>query len=652
MKLKHIKKKTAEVMETADRTRMEMSQKVQEFQVEARRRARESAREWHRFMGIKHMCIGALFFALLTAVLSYSGILEELDQRVSDAIFQIIEEKRHTSSIKIIAIDEETVSKYGAYDSWSRSRTAEILEILNQNDENAPNVIGIDLDYSDLKESEGDEELVAVSKRYKNICLSASAIIGEKIVSSNKKQKNRYNMLGDTLVTGVEMPYRALAEEVTVGIINSTINSEDGFVRNTVSNINMDGTEIDSFAIAIYKMYRDSRGKEYILPKLDEAQSFSFTYSSRSKDYTVYSFADVLEGKIDASAFSGCIVFIGDYTEDGNTFNVPNQRGTQMQEVEMQANILEALLGQRTGQQASKEFMAVYYAFFMALFFVGTSYCSGRWTILVALLINVIQLVSCWIIEMFGYYVNILVPLILVVVISVYNLFIRYAIALQNQYAIENVFKKYVDESVISELGKDGLIRAQIGGASKDIAVLFVDIRGFTTLSESLPPEQIVEILNNYLALVAEAVSKYQGTLDKFIGDAAMAVFNSPGDLADYEYKAVCAAWALRSNAAELNEKCQKEYGKQVAFGIGIQCGNAVIGNIGCETRMDYTAIGDTVNTAARLEGAAAPGQILISEEMEQRLKGRIQTAFAGEYSLKGKKNAVPAYSVEGIVEA
>ena len=144
------------------------------------------------------------------------------------------------------------------------------------------------------------------------------------------------------------------------------------------------------------------------------------------------------------------------------------------------------------------------------------------------------------------------------------------------------------------------MIEAHVGVESKDIAVLFVDIRGFTSLSESLPPEQIVEILNAYLELVAQAVAKHQGTLDKFIGDAAMAVFNSPTDLDDYEFRAVCAALELRSNAYVLNEKCKKEYGKQVSFGIGIQCGQAVIGNIGCDMRMDFTAIGDTVNTASR----------------------------------------------------
>lgn len=457
------------------------------------------------------------------------------------------------------------------------------------------------------------------------------------------------NMMGERRITEMKLPFDNLFEQVTVGFINNTINSEDGFVRNAFSSIQVDGVNMDSFATAVYKIYMDDRGREYTLPKLDEDQSFQFTFSKRSQEYAIYSFVDVLEGKIDSAAFRDCIVLIGEFTED-TTFRAPNQRNTQMYELEMQANILEALLERRTGQEASKIFMAVFFAFFMAMFFIATSYSSDKLTIVIAALMNVVLLLACWVVNLFGYYVNILVPMIMVALITVYNLVLRYFTAIHNQYAMEGVFKKYVDENIISALGKDGRIEAHIGVVSKDIAVLFVDIRGFTSLSESLPPEQIVEILNVYLELVAQVIAKYRGTLDKFIGDAAMAVFNSPTDLEDYEFRAVCAALELCDRASRLNEMCKKEYGKQVTFGIGIQCGEAVIGNIGCEMRMDYTAIGDTVNTASRLEGAASSGQILISREMMQRLQGRIHACFAGEYKLKGKRHAVPTYAVEGII--
>lgn len=444
------------------------------------------------------------------------------------------------------------------------------------------------------------------------------------------------------------MPFSDLLPYIETGVINNVQNSPDGFVRNSITSIQINDMDYDSFAVKTYKMYMDSLGSNYTLPKVDDNNSFAFTYSRQSKDYHIYSFYDVISGNVDLSVFKDGIVYVSDYTEDESTFKVPNQRNTQMREIEVQANVLEALLTQRTGQPVPKLFMALFYAVFAAVFFFATSYSSNKRTIIAATILFFLLVMACGVLNLFGYYILILTPVSLVITITIFNLLIRYWATRYSRHKMEKTFKKYVDENVVDQIVQSG-VKAHIGGVKKDIAVMFVDIRGFTSLSESMEPEQIVEILNKYLTLAATAVSRNNGTLDKFIGDAAMAVFNSPTDLEDYEYKAVCAAWELLSSASELNEFCQQQYGKQVTFGIGIQCGEAVIGNIGCESRMDYTAIGDTVNTAARLESIAAPGQILISEEMKERLEGRIQVHYAGKYILKGKKNNVNVYALNGI---
>lgn len=631
---------------------------------EARKRAVKNVHKWRRIVGARQMWVGVFIVILLTVVLSYNERISLFDQKISYDFYQLIIQKRSSASIKIISIDEKTTNKYGNYSVWSRSVTAKLLDVLNESKNNEPSVIGIDLDYSEKKDDVGDAALVEACGEYKNVCLSAAALMEKE--GKGSKGNTRVDINENALppetsgivnieengnAADVRLPFDELYQNVTTGIVNNTRNSDDGYVRNVFSSITVGNTKMDGFATSVYKMYMDSSGMEYMLPKLNDDNSFNFTYSKKSQEFSVYSFADVAEGKIAPAAFKDCIVLVGDYTKADNKFNVPNQRETQMHEVELQANILEALLGQRTGVQASKTLMAVFYAIFLALFYIATSYSSDRLTSIIAIVINAFLALLYWRLTFFGYYVNVLLPFIMIVLITIYNLVARYVIAVHNQYAIENVLGKYVDGSVISELGKDGMIEAHIGVVSKDIAVLFVDIRGFTSLSESLHPEQIVEILNDYLSLVAKSVSNHQGTLDKFIGDAAMAVFNSPTDLEDYEYKAVCAALDLRDSASGFNDKYMEKYGRKVTFGIGIQCGDAVIGNIGCETRMDYTAIGDTVNTASRLEGAAAPGQILISSEMATRLEGRIKCKYAGEYELKGKKEAVVAYAVEGKMQ-
>jgi len=159
----------------------------------------------------------------------------------------------------------------------------------------------------------------------------------------------------------------------------------------------------------------------------------------------------------------------------------------------------------------------------------------------------------------------------------------------------------------------------------------------------------VVEILNEYLALTTQAIFKNGGTLDKFIGDATMAVFNAPFDLDDYIYRAVCTARDIAAGSEELKEKLLARYGKTVSFGIGVNCGNAVVGNIGCDFRMDYTAIGDTVNTAARLESNAKRGQILISQDVYEAVKDRVEVTEVGVIPLKGKSNEVFVYQLDKV---
>ena len=158
-----------------------------------------------------------------------------------------------------------------------------------------------------------------------------------------------------------------------------------------------------------------------------------------------------------------------------------------------------------------------------------------------------------------------------------------------------------------------------------------------------------MEILNEYLSLTTNSIFQNGGTLDKFVGDATMAVFNAPFDLEDYIYKAVCTARDMKAGADAIAEKFEKRFGKSVGFGIGVNCGNAVVGNIGCDFRMDYTAIGDTVNTAARLESNAKRGQILISKEVYEAVKDRVEVTPIGEIPLKGKTQGVFVYQLDEV---
>ena len=160
----------------------------------------------------------------------------------------------------------------------------------------------------------------------------------------------------------------------------------------------------------------------------------------------------------------------------------------------------------------------------------------------------------------------------------------------------------------------------------------------------------MVEILNQYLTLISDCILKNGGTLDKFVGDAAMAFWGAPLPQEDYVMNAVKAASDMVEGSKELCEALLKKYGRTVSFGIGVHAGEAVVGNIGSLKRMDYTAIGDTVNTAARLEANAPGGTIYISRAVADVLGDRIRTtSLGGTVKLKGKKEGFEVLVMEEI---
>ena len=249
-----------------------------------------------------------------------------------------------------------------------------------------------------------------------------------------------------------------------------------------------------------------------------------------------------------------------------------------------------------------------------------------------------------------GYCINLIYMPIMAIISYVYTVILGYVVEKLKRKKVLDAFRKYVAPEIVDEIAGKGDFQIKLGGENRDVAVLFVDIRGFTTMSEVLTPEQVVEILNRYLSLTTKSIFDNKGTLDKFVGDATMAVFNSPFDLDDYEFRAVCAAMDIVAGGAAIENEFLEKYGRSVGFGVGVNVGPAVVGNVGCEFRMDFTAIGDTVNTAARLEANAKKGQVLISDVLYERVKDRVEVEEVGNIPLKGKSNGVFVYSVTKVI--
>jgi class 3 adenylate cyclase/CheY-like chemotaxis protein len=209
---------------------------------------------------------------------------------------------------------------------------------------------------------------------------------------------------------------------------------------------------------------------------------------------------------------------------------------------------------------------------------------------------------------------------------------------------VRGAFERLVPPSVVDHIFANPTT-LELGGQRREISILFADIRGYTAWSENEPPERVVEMLNDYLSLAAEVILAWDGTLDKFFGDGLMAIFNAPADQEDHVHRAADAALALLRAANEIRER----RGDGLSYSVGVSVGEAVVGYIGTERAMNYTAIGDTVNVAKRLQEQGSPGQILVEEAVIKRLGNLAQYRPLGELRVKGRKQAAFAYELLGL---
>ena len=574
----------------------------------------------------------------------YLGTAGAWDARISDWLNQ--KEAVTNKKIYIIGIDDKTLERYGPVNTWSRNIPAELVEKLNAHEDARPAVIAFDVIYSENADAAADSRFAQVCKKAGNVVAAMSFSFKEQ----PETQADGTVIYNPYHVQDVIAPYEALRESVTCGFANTTIDA-DGCVRQAMAYINYNGEPVYSLSYKAYKKYLEGQGKEAVLPETyGRNNSFYFSYSGKPGSYNLVSMADVLDGTVDARIFQDAIVLTGAYAVGMQDAYPPAvSHNSQMYGVEIHANIIEALLEGKTQLPVSPLLYAIAAGLVCGIFFVLVKKTKLLLSSALLILFIILVLIQTKVFYSAGVITPVILLPVILALIYLARLIQGYLVEIHRRRHVLNVFKQYVAPQVVDKISRDRDFELVLGGENRHIAVLFVDIRGFTTMSESLRPAEVVEILNEYLSLTTRSIFDNGGTLDKFVGDATMAVFNAPFDLDDYVFRAVCTAWDMMAGADAIADQFEKRFGKRVAFGIGIHCGEAVVGNIGCDFRMDYTAIGDTVNTAARLESSADRGQILISEEVYEAVRDRIEAAPIGEIPLKGKNNGVFVYQLDKV---
>ncbi len=585
----------------------------------------------------------SLLAGVVTFIVLVTNIFYGWDKFMLDTLCQTGETV--DNRIFIVAIDDKTLQEYGPMNQWSRDIYSQVVKTLNQNGEKKPAVITFDIMYLEHADK-------AVDEAFANTCAEAGNVITAYHLQFKEQPETDENgkmTINQFYIDEVDEPIEVLKQSADYGYAN-TIVDEDGYVRRFMPEIIQEGTTYQSLAARTYVKYMESQGKEPIIPYSKDNNLIPFKYACATGGYSVVSLCDILDGTVNPAIFQNGIVFVGAYASGLMDSYAPAiSHGSQMYGVEIQASITDALLNGNYQQEVSKMMYACIAAIFVAVY----CFVAQHIKVVPAGILMAVLVIASVALTKVGYENGYIFPVIVVPFMLVFSyavtMIIGYVAEVKRRRQIIGVFKQYMAPQIVEEISKQKDFKVELGGEKRHIAVLFVDIRGFTTMSEVLKPEEVVEILNEYLSLTTASIFQNSGTLDKFVGDATMAVFNAPLDLEDYIYKAVKAAWDMKAGSVALAEKFEKRFGRSVAFGIGVNCGDAVVGNIGCEYRMDYTAIGDTVNTAARLESNAKRGQILISQAVYEQVKDRVQVTPIGEIPLKGKEQGVFVYQVDNV---
>ncbi len=382
----------------------------------------------------------------------------------------------------------------------------------------------------------------------------------------------------------------------------------------------------------------------------DMADDGHLTYQQYSFFRLFYSEVQIESGQpplVDPAVFRGKVVVVGvTATALHDLFTVPFTKG-DMPGMEVHANVIDNILSNRFMAPAPRPVVAL--SIVSAVLIVGClgAFLSAWWTIAGG--VAVLALLAGASVALFGYgvWLPVMPPMLATAMAASGGVAYQYFIEGREKRKLKRVFSRMVAPDVYAHLLSDPK-RARLGGERRDMAVLFSDIRGFTTLTEGGRAEDVVAQLNEYFTQWVDVLFRHKGTVDKFVGDMVMALFSAPLDDPDAADHAVQAALEMLGVLDELNARWQREGRPRIACGIGINSGEMIAGTIGSEQLMSYTVIGDAVNLGSRLESLNKQygTTIIISETTKQRLKGQYHIAALGDVTVKGKTRPVSIYEV------
>lgn len=586
---------------------------------------------------LRPMLIG-VGLAILVFLAYRQGWLAILELQSLDARFRLRGPMAPQLPIVIVSIDQDSFDELGLPWPWSRILHAELIRTLAASQ---AKLIAVDILLTEPKPEAAEDAALAEA-----IGAAGNVILAAEYTSVPSAFGPK---------TTMNLPTPLLREQaLSYGPVN-LFADEDGVVRSAPLGLWFQGRLYPAFA---YQIYRRAMADVSAVAEAGAAlypPTYYINFRGPARTYPVVPYYRILRGEIEPAVFRGKIVLVGALAASlHDLYPTPYSASQPTSGVEIQANIVETL----AADDAIVPFAGWRYAALYALLAAVTVWSAHRSKPLRAFVVIMglaagYGLATLW----FFAYAQLWMPLIpswLGIVLPYAGLTLDHYVREQRErMRLRAIFGRYVSPDVVEELleNRDGLA---LGGRRRHITVLFSDIRGFTSISEHIAPEQVVTFLSAFLAQATEIVFKHGGTVDKFMGDAIMAIFGAPKSHPDDALRAVRAGVEIVRMADVLSAKWSAVLGRSLKVGVGVNSGEAVVGSIGSEVRSDFTAIGDAVNLASRLEGLtkALGIPLLLSEFTAAELGDAIALKPLQRVNVAGRETPVQLYTVDGLFDA
>lgn len=587
---------------------------------------------------MKKGVISVVIISVVICLLYFIGTLKTFDNFFFDNYQKNIDTGNPVEKfIVVVAIDDLSLKKF---DVWpvARSKYAELVKILNKG---GAKVIAFDVNFDSYSgyAYEDDLDFSKQLAKSKNV-----------ILARDYYMERNLPVLRD--------PIKELKDNAVLAMVNPVLDRDSFIRRYTMLAYHRDEALL-YFALQASMLYKNINNRELrlngskllladIAVPLDHNGRMLINYFSGDKGISVVPFSHVLERgflELNPDYFRNKLVLVGStasYLQD----SFPTPVDINMPGVMIHANAIRTIL--------NKEFITeipYLYYFCVVLFFVAITYLitiakgsligfifSGFFMGFILILGNILY--------KNGIYLEKTALFFSVTASLMFGFFMNFLNIKEERTRVKGIFKQYVSPNIVDRFvsGEESLSER---GKERNVSVLFADIVGFTSLCEKFPAEQVVEKLNDVLDVLTEEVFKFEGTLDKFMGDALMAVWGSPVEQENHAELSVSCALSMLEAVKSLNARWGAEGKSALDIGISIGSGKAIAGNIGAQKHKDYTVIGDVVNIAARLQPLTREGySIVIEEKTKELIEGKHPVNKIGDVVVKGKKQKVIAWSV------